>query len=892
MMLSPIAAYAEVMQFAARCGEDALCLALHAAVPQSFRAELLHLLRLNFVPDAQVGHVVEADVLLASFCEALGGGYYQFEPAVRALLLSDLMRQYAGEVPQRVQQVADFLLHYVERSEQESRSTRDRLWLNYLEIQRWVAHAFREPEQAAEQLAQEIAQALDGSAAARVQIGGLASALMLPLRLHHDLLTYAAGVQAFFGGDQAQAAALFDALGPRPITVGATTLRAPQALLDAVRGTQQANVAQQSQQQASASMGQQQVSDAMFRQQTIGVPDVGPSIVLPLQAPVLPENYRVPAEAYAETIAALLAAPRIDRDALRRIIVETFDYNEVRDLCFDLHIDYESVPGRNKSAKVRDLIIYLERRGRIDELVTYIQRKRPQIVISEGVAITNVAITGASGVGKTLLAAAVCHDPQILVRFSDGVLWVNAASADERDRFIWEWLAALGGSPPLERMAALTQLREQLKSRACLLVLDDLRQDDDLQRFLTLGGPRCATLIVTRDADRIASRISGRVIDLDGLEVDEATALLVYGLPSISAASLENLVRRANRAPAVLALLNAELRRQAAAGVALEPLLRTLNERFATTFSAGDMIGVAITFVLQQMPSAQRDRLDELAIFPADVPIPQTTLETLWRSTGRMEASASEDLLRLLAAAALLEDDQRQARIRISPLLRAYLDRLPDRQRAAWHRALLDAHRPFVATPKGSEDVGVWADMPDDEPYLWNHLFYHLIGAELTSELSATANDLRYLAKKGALHGVAALLADLVVAAQHLPDEQRIAQLRDRALALGTQIEGASEQTIAKLLDEQPQPTPQPPLDKRELRKRLLKHFDGERLEILCEDISTRLEAAGHPVKVTPAIVGGKGLEAIVKNLIAYLEQRELLPFLLDAVREAQPGLL
>lgn len=81
-------------------------------------------------------------------------------------------------------------------------------------------------------------------------------------------------------------------------------------------------------------------------------------------------------------------------------------------------------------------------------------------------------------------------------------------------------------------------------------------------------------------------------------------------------------------------------------------------------------------------------------------------------------------------------------------------------------------------------------------------------------------------------------------------------------------------------------------VDKAELRRQMLKAFDKERLEILCADINTRLERSGSSVRVNPEIVGGHSLEAIILNLIEYLDRRGLLLVLLDAVRGAQPGLI
>src|SRR5262245_5070522 len=112
MPLSPLEAYDEVMAFAAARGEDALRLAMHAAVPQVLRPELLHLLRLNFVPEAADDAAVEADVLFAPFCEHLGGGYYRFDEHARRHLLKQLDPLYRNELGARSRRVGSFLMSY------------------------------------------------------------------------------------------------------------------------------------------------------------------------------------------------------------------------------------------------------------------------------------------------------------------------------------------------------------------------------------------------------------------------------------------------------------------------------------------------------------------------------------------------------------------------------------------------------------------------------------------------------------------------------------------------------------------------------------------------------------------------------------------------------------
>jgi hypothetical protein len=231
--MRPLEAYESVMRFAAERGEAALRLALHAAVPQSFRPDLLHLLRLNFVPEASWED--EADVLLARFCEDAGSGYYQFDAEVRRLLLDQLDPTYPDEEGNRIRRVADFLVTYL-GSRRRSFREADRLERDFVSIQGWVALSFLNPEAAALQLA----AALDldsqaGAAASRLQFGGLASALSVPLARYSRLLSYAAGVEALKDGRVGEAVEILGGLPDEEVEVGRVRLRSPRRLLTSRR---------------------------------------------------------------------------------------------------------------------------------------------------------------------------------------------------------------------------------------------------------------------------------------------------------------------------------------------------------------------------------------------------------------------------------------------------------------------------------------------------------------------------------------------------------------------------------------------------------------------------------------------------------------------------------
>lgn len=72
------------------------------------------------------------------------------------------------------------------------------------------------------------------------------------------------------------------------------------------------------------------------------------------------------------------AAPQvIDRTRLRQVLTDRFNDDELRDLTFELGIDYEDLPGTTRSGKARELITYTERRSRLAELVSAVRRLRP-----------------------------------------------------------------------------------------------------------------------------------------------------------------------------------------------------------------------------------------------------------------------------------------------------------------------------------------------------------------------------------------------------------------------------------------------------------------------------------------------------------------------------------
>ncbi len=64
---------------------------------------------------------------------------------------------------------------------------------------------------------------------------------------------------------------------------------------------------------------------------------------------------------------------------LRQLISKHFNLDEIRLLCFDLNIDFDSLNGPAKENKIAELLLLLRRNGRLSELGPLLMKQRPNI---------------------------------------------------------------------------------------------------------------------------------------------------------------------------------------------------------------------------------------------------------------------------------------------------------------------------------------------------------------------------------------------------------------------------------------------------------------------------------------------------------------------------------
>jgi tetratricopeptide (TPR) repeat protein/GTPase SAR1 family protein len=80
---------------------------------------------------------------------------------------------------------------------------------------------------------------------------------------------------------------------------------------------------------------------------------------------------------------------QVPRLKLRHILDKHCNDEELRDLCFELDLDYDNLPGATKAGRLRELILHHERSGRYDELVAIVWRLRPNAPWEDAPSNTN-----------------------------------------------------------------------------------------------------------------------------------------------------------------------------------------------------------------------------------------------------------------------------------------------------------------------------------------------------------------------------------------------------------------------------------------------------------------------------------------------------------------------
>jgi WD40 repeat protein len=380
-----------------------------------------------------------------------------------------------------------------------------------------------------------------------------------------------------------------------------------------------------------------------------------------------------------------------------------------------------------------------------------------------------LGLFGQGGIGKSVLAIAVARDERVRAAFPDGVYWVTVGESGDLISAQLDLLERLGVRDTSLRTSSEGRklLERVLAERRVLLVIDDVWSDAAAMAFRATGAGGRA-IYTTRDAS-VLRVIDARAERVDVLPKPAALQLLanLSGTPiELLPADVERVLETTGGVPLALALVAAAVR----SGITWEAVtaeLRQSTETFldhpyADTFNA---LQVAIA----ALPKRVADPYLSLAVYPKDTRIPVAAVARYWQQLYGITPRQTLAGLQTLANMSLLVLDSDEIALHDlqHDFLLLHVDDLSLR-----HADLLTAYQQLL--PPISDG---WWQLPLAEPYIADHLLYHLAEAGFRDVLVATATDLLYLTARLARSGPRAVETDLRTASRLTPNNAQISWL-------------------------------------------------------------------------------------------------------------------
>jgi hypothetical protein len=350
-----------------------------------------------------------------------------------------------------------------------------------------------------------------------------------------------------------------------------------------------------------------------------------------------------------------------------------------------------------------------------------------------------IAIVGMPGVGKSMLAAALGRDHDIIQRFEKHILWATLGAEDPRiATHLKQFLLALGSTGQSTNGIESDQerLAEILETTPTLIVLDDVWSATAARPFLSALGSRSALVMTTRD--RSIAELSDTIsVELLPMSPQESMMLIerlldqpVVGTDRDAATAV---AAEVEYLPLSLWLICARVRE----GVSWKELklkladeetrLRALEPPEALDGGVAKNRSLIAAFNLSIDSLGDRDRaqLGLLSLLAEDVSFTPKVAASVWS----IDPAEAELGLRILYRKGLVLDAVANDEGRSF--------RMHDEQRNAARRLLgvrgIEAHRHLLEIYLRLAPNG-WAGASDDG-YLFDHLAEHLLHAGRADEL-------------------------------------------------------------------------------------------------------------------------------------------------------------
>jgi WD40 repeat protein len=395
-----------------------------------------------------------------------------------------------------------------------------------------------------------------------------------------------------------------------------------------------------------------------------------------------------------------------------------------------------------------------------------------------------LGVQGMGGIGKTVLAAALAHNSEVRRAFPDGIYWMTVGQNPDLLDLQNQLFHQLTGSKETltKEQEAKDTLRQALEGRSALIVIDDAWTIDHANAFSVTAPP--ARLLITTRNNEVLVGLGAEEHCVVVLSPNDALKMLAewVGQRSLDKLPVETaeVAKECGYLPLALAMIGAMIRLRPTAWKDVLDRLRRSDlaaiKRSLPNYPYPNLLR-AVEVSIDALDNVDRERYLDLAVFPQDQPIPESTLCLLWR----LDAVSTRDCMAQFVACSLATwATSETTTLILHDLQWALIHKRRENSLSDLHLRLLEA---WDALPK----------LPDW--YAWRWVAYHLAKAGRKDDLRRLLLTFNYLeAKLDAAHPNG-LIADY----DYLADEEEL-RLIQSAIQLSSHILAADTRQLAEQL--------------------------------------------------------------------------------------------
>lgn len=346
---------------------------------------------------------------------------------------------------------------------------------------------------------------------------------------------------------------------------------------------------------------------------------------------------------------------------------------------------------------------------------------------------------GMGGIGKSVIARAICEEARVQEFFSGGILLLELGKSPNIIQTLIDLIQRLGGivDPNSIGIPILkNKLWEHVKDRNVLLIVDNAWSYSDVEIFnVTNTNSR---LFITTRQRTIADKLGVAPVPCPEMTYTEGLQLLTEWSGrqqrKDSEETKRKILEKLGFHPLAIKLAAAQLAyHPSQTGEEWLSIFSVRSLEVQPVESPADSLKLTFELSLEALSETQSRLYGKLAIFPEDAHIPASTVKGLWKSACNVSETEAQNTLIELSSMALITTTEATSSqtIRVHPLLHDFLQEgLSNTELQRTHADLLAYYR------KG----GDWTAVRPDG-YFHEHLAFHLVEAGMNSELYALLID-------------------------------------------------------------------------------------------------------------------------------------------------------